>query len=151
MKKFFFLIILILFVTNCGYQKIYSSKNLQLSIKEIKKENTVLNNEISNALLNIFYNGNAEKYFTLEIETKKSTDIKSKDSSGNPIIYRIKIETSVIAINNKNEKYKNTISKEIDYNNDDDKFKLSQYVNELEKILTTETIEEIINFLVDLK
>ena len=151
MKKFFFLIILILFVTNCGYQKIYSSKNLQLSIKEIKKENTVLNNEISNALLNIFSNGNAEKYFTLEIETKKSTDIKSKDSSGNPIIYRIKIETSVIAINNKNEKYKNTISKEIDYNNDDDKFKLSQYVNELEKILTTETIEEIINFLVDLK
>ena len=57
----------------------------------------------------------------------------------------------MIAINNKNKKYKNTISKEIDYNNDDDKFKLSQYVSEQEKILTTETIEEIINFLVDLK
>ena len=40
--------------------------------------------------------------------------------------------------------------KEIDYNNDDDKFKLSQYVSELEKILTTKIIEEIISFLVDL-
>ena len=54
MKKLILLFIITLFVTSCGYQKIYSSKNLQLSIKEIKKENTVLNNEISNALLNIF-------------------------------------------------------------------------------------------------
>ena len=151
MKKLFLLLILTLFVTNCGYQKIYSSKNLQLSIKEIKKDNTVLNNEISNALLNIFSNDNAEKYFILEIETKKSTDVKSKDSNGNPVIFRIKFEANVIAIDNKNERYENTFSKEIDYNNDDDKFNLSQYVNQLEKILTKEIIEEIINFLVDLK
>ena len=77
--------------------------------------------------------------------------IKSKDSNGNPVIYGLKIETKVIAIDNKNEKYENTFLKEIDYNNDDDKFKLSQYVNELEKILIAETIEEIISFLVDLK
>ena len=151
MKKLFLLLILTLFVTNCGYQKIYSSKNLQLSIKEIKKDNTDLNNEISNALLNIFSNDNAEKNFILEIESKKSNDIKSKDSSGNPVIYRIKFEINVIAIDNKNERYENTFSKEIDYNNDDDKFNLSQYVIQLEKILTKEIIEEIINFLVDLK
>ena len=151
MKKLFLLLILTLFVTNCGYQKIYSSKNLQLSIKEIKKDNTELNNEISNALLNIFSNGNAEKYFTLEIETKKSTDIKSKDSNGNPVIYRIKFKTNVIAIDNKNERYESTFSKEIDYNNEDDKFNLSLYVNQLEKILIKEIIEEIIYFLVNLK
>ena len=77
--------------------------------------------------------------------------IKSKDSNGNPVIYGFKIETKVIAIDNKNEKYENTFLKEIDYNNNDDKFKLSQYVNELEKILIAKTIEEIISFLVDLK
>ena len=54
MKKLFLLLILSIFITNCGYQKIYSNKNLQLSIKEIKKENTDLNNEISNALLESF-------------------------------------------------------------------------------------------------
>ena len=151
MKKLFLLLILSIFVTNCGYQKIYSNKNLQLSIKEIKKENTVLNNEISNALLRIFSDSDPKKYFTLEIETKKSTNVKSKDSNGNPAIYGIKIETKVIVIDNKNKKFENTFLKEIDYNNDDDKFKLSQYVSELEKILTTEIIEEIISFLVDLK
>ena len=151
MKKLILLFIIALFVTSCGYQKIYSNQNLELSIKEISKDNTVINNEISNALLSIFSNSNSEKYFSLEIESKKTIVIKSKDSNGNPVIYGFKIETKVIAINNKNEKYENTFLKEIDYNNDDDKFKLSQYVNELEKILIAETIEEIISFLVDLK
>ena len=151
MKKLILLFIITLFVTSCGYQKIYSNQNLELSIKEISKDNTVINNEISNALLSIFSNSNSEKYFSLEIESKKTIVIKSKDSNGNPVIYGFKIETKVIAIDNKNDKYENTFLKEIDYNNDDDKFKLSQYVNELEKILIAKTIEEIISFLVDLK
>ena len=151
MKKLILLFIIALFVKSCGYQKINSNQNLELSIKEISKDNTVINNEISNALLSIFSNSNSEKYFSLEIESKKTIVIKSKDSNGNPVIYGFKIETKVIAIDNKNEKYENTFLKEIDYNNDDDKFKLSQYVNELEKILIAETIEEIISFLVDLK
>ena len=39
MKKLFLLLILSLFISQCGYEKIYSGKNLNLSIKNIKKEN----------------------------------------------------------------------------------------------------------------
>ena len=113
MKKLILLFIITLFVTSCGYQKIYSNQNLELSIKEISKDNTVINNEISNALLSIFSNSNSEKYFSLEIESKKTIVIKSKDSNGNPVIYGFKIETKVIAIDNKNEKYENTFLKEM--------------------------------------
>ena len=35
----------------------------------------------------------------------------------------------------------------MNYNNNDDKFELSQYINEIEKILIKETVEEIINYL----
>ena len=36
----------------------------------------------------------------------------------------------------------------MNYNNNDDKFELSQYINEIEKILIKETVEEIIAYLV---
>ena len=35
----------------------------------------------------------------------------------------------------------------MNYNNNDDKFELSQYIKEIEKILIKETVEEIIDYL----
>ena len=39
----------------------------------------------------------------------------------------------------------------MNFNNNDDKFELSQYVNEIEKILIKETVEEIISYLADIR
>ena len=68
MKKFIFIINIIFFITSVDYEKIYSGKNLNLSIKNIKKENNIINNELSNALLGIFSNKTSENIFDLEIE-----------------------------------------------------------------------------------
>jgi len=68
MKKLFLLLILSLFISQCGYEKIYSGKNLNLTIKKIKKENNAVNNEISNALLGILSNKTSENTFDLEIQ-----------------------------------------------------------------------------------
>ena len=151
MKNIFLLLILTLLISQCGYERIYSGKNLNFSIRDIKKENNIINNELSNALLGILSKKTSDNIFDLEIQSKKSTDVKSKDSKGNPSVYVLKLETKIIAKDKKNKKYINIINEEMNYNNNDDKFELSQYINEIEKILIKETVEEIISYLADIK
>ena len=151
MKNLSLLLILSLFLSQCGYERIYSGKNLNLSIKNIKKENNIINNELSNALLGILADNTSDNIFDLEIQSKKFTSVKTKDSKGNPSVYVLKLQTKIIAKDKTNKEYINIISEEMNYNNNDDKFELSQYINEIEKILIKETVEEIIGYLSDIK
>ena len=150
MKKIFLFLILILFVNQCGYEKVYSSKNLDFSIKNIKKENNTINNELSSALLGLLSKRTSDNAFDLEIQTIRSTEIKSKDSKGDPSVYVLKLETRVIVKNMANEEYTNVFYEEMNYNNDDDKFELSQYINEIEKILIKEKVKKIVDYLTNL-
>ena len=151
MKKLFLLLILSLLISQCGYEKIYSSKNLNLTIKKIKKENNLINNELSNALLGILSNKSSENTIDLEIQSKKFTDVRSKDSKGDPIVYVLKLETKIIAKTKSNREYTNIFYEQMNYNNNDDKFELSQYIGEIEKILIQETVKDIISYLADLE
>lgn len=151
MKKLFLLLILSLFISQCGYEKIYSGKNLNLTIKKIKKENNAVNNEISNALLGILSNKTSENTFDLEIQSKKFTEVRSKNSKGDPSVYVLKLETKIIAKDKANKEYTNIFYEEINYNNNDDKFELSQYIKQLEKILTEEIVQDIIAYLTNIE
>ena len=79
MKKLFLLLILFLFFSQCGYEKIYSKKNLNLTIKKLKKKTILSIMKLSKKLLGILSNKTSENTFDLEIESKKFTEIKSKD------------------------------------------------------------------------
>ena len=151
MKKFLLFLIMTFFLNQCGYEKVYSNKNLNLSIKEIKKESNPLNNDLSNALLEILSNNKSDNVFDLEIQSNKFTEIRSKDSKGNVSVYVFKLETKIIVTDNNNREYKNIFNKEMNYSENDDKFELSQYLNQIEKILINETVEEIIGYLIDLR
>lgn len=151
MKKLFLLLMLSLFISQCGYEKIYSSKNLNLTIKKIKKENNLINNELSNALLGILSNKSSENTVDLEIQGKKFTEVRSKDSKGDPVVYVLRLETKIIAKTKSNREYTNIFYEQMNYNNNDDKFELSQYLGEIEKILIQETVKDIISYLADLE
>ena len=151
MKKLFLLLILSLLISQCGYEKIYSSKNLNLTIKKIKKENNLINNELSNALLGILSNKSSENTIDLEIQSKKFTEVRSKNSKGDPSVYVLKLETKIIAKDKANKEYTNIFYEEINYNNNDDKFELSQYIKQLEKILTEEIVQDIIAYLTNIE
>ena len=43
-------LIIFFLLLSCGYKPIYSSKNINFSIKEIQNENTPLNNEFARSL-----------------------------------------------------------------------------------------------------
>ena len=49
------------------------------------------------------------------------------------------------------KEYTKIFTKKMNYNNNDDKFQLSQYINEIEKILIEETVEEIVIYLTNIK
>lgn len=151
MKKLFLLLILTLFISQCGYEKIYSDQNLNLTIKNIQKENNAINNELSNALLGILTNKTSENTFDLEIQSKKFSEIKSKDSKGDPSVYVLKLETEIKVKNKVDEENIKIFYKEMNYNNNDDKFELSQYIKEIEKILIKETVKDIIAYLANLR
>ena len=147
MMKNFILIIIFIFLTNCGFEPIYSKKNLDIKINKIVKENTLLNNEISNALLNIYNDLSASKVLNIKIDSKKSVNVKSKNKKGDPSNFELLIKVDFEAIDQSDKKYSQEFSRKINFNNNDDKFQLVKYQLELEKILTKKLIEDIINYL----
>ena len=81
---------------------------------------------------------------------KRKVSIKSKDSKGNALVFELKINLKFSSLNSDN-KAERLLSQKITYNNSDDKFKLKQYENELEDILITKIVEDLINYLSSLE
>ena len=144
-NKFFLLFLLFLFLSNCGYKPIYSTKNLNFTIKNIENSNTSLNNKFAKSI-NALKNREGDKKIDIKIESEKKIKIKSKDSKGNALVFELQIFLKFETLNMDSEN-KKLFSRKINYNNSDDKFKLKQYENELEDILITKIVEDLINYL----
>ena len=144
-NRFFLFFLLFLFLSNCGYKPIYSTKNLNFTIGNIEKNNTSLNNKFARSI-NSFKNEDNDKKIDIKIESDKKIKIKSKDSRGNALVFELEIYLKFTTFNTDNETEKLLLRK-ITFNNSDDKFKLKQYENDLEDILINEIVEDLINYL----
>ena len=143
-KPFIFLIFFLI-LSSCGYQPIYSTKNLNFTIGKVEKENTSLNNKFAKSI-NALTNRESDKKINIKIESDKKIRVKSKDSKGNTLVLELEINLKFINLNSDNQ-VQESLSRKITYNNSDDKFKLKEYENELEDILITKIIEDLINYL----
>ena len=143
-KPFIFLIFFLI-LSNCGYQPIYSTKNLNFTIGNIEKENTSLNNKFAKSI-NALTNRESDKKINIKIESDKNIKIKSKDSKGNTLVLELEVSLKFINLDSDNQ-VQESLSRKMTYNNSDDKFKLKEYENELEDILITKIIEDLINYL----
>ena len=143
-KPFIFLI-LFLILSSCGYQPIYSTKNLNFTIGKVEKENTSLNNKFAKSI-NTLTNKESDKKINIKIESDKKIRVKSKDSKGNTLVLELEINLKFTNLDSDDQAQK-FLSRKITYNNSDDKFKLNEYENELEDILITKIIEDLINYL----
>ena len=144
-KKLFISLIFFLILSNCGYQPIYSTKNLNFTIGKVEKENTSLNNKFAKSI-NALTNRESDKKINIKIESDKNIRVKSKDSKGNTLVLELEINLKFINLDSDNQ-VQQSLSRKITYNNSDDKFKLKEYENELEDILITKIIEDLINYL----
>lgn len=150
-NKFAILYIVFFFLSSCGFNPIFSSKNLLVSIGRIEAENTKLNNEISKALKQISSQNQLEKKIDIRISSEKNILIKSKDKSGNPKIFELVINLEIEILNPSYNNFKKEFTKRISYKNEDDKFKLSEYQKELESSFVKDLVIDIINFLSSLE
>ena len=141
-KNLFLIIILNLFLfQGCGYEPVYSSKNFVFKIGKTDYENNRINNQIARSLKS-FSNKNAQNIIDLELNSKKEKDVISKNKSGDPQIFNLRI-----TINIKIKDDEKTFISEQTYNNNENKFELNQFESEIEKQLISEIIDDILIYL----
>ena len=133
MKKFKIIyIFLLLIVSACGFQSIYTTKNSNFLINEVK---LIGNDEINNKIYNHFNfyknNKNYIKIYNVEINSLLNKETSSKDEKGNAKIFKLSLNVKLeIFEDNKLIKTK-TFIKDSTYKSINNKFDLKQYENNL--------------------
>ena len=101
--KNFGLIILLLFLSGCGYSSIYKNQksiNFQMNIVEAKGDSE-LNNLIKNQI-KLYSVPNSKNIYNLKVDTSFSKKVLTKDSSGVITDYNLSV-ISVFSLNFKNK------------------------------------------------
>ena len=143
---FFFLIFL--FLTQCGYEKIYSNKNIKFNIKEIKIENNLnIGRQIKNRLEIFSSDSPGNKNYILRVSSYFDKTTASKDKKGNPKTFNISVVANVTFIDNENIERNKSFLENINYNNDENKFSLKQYENSLIENLTDKIVDNLLIYL----
>ncbi len=140
-------IVLIVFLTSCGYTPIYVNKNLEnFEYQEIISEgDRNINKKIISSLNIKKNNKNENKFF---ISSSFKIDEVSKNSKGQIELYKSTLTVSIKVKDSKNLDIKSkNYSKEFTYSNRDNKFELVEYQNSIQKNLIKIIIGEIILFL----
>ena len=146
-NKIFFLVIF-MFLAQCGYQTVYSNKNSNFSISDVKILNDQnIGRQIKNRL-DVLSNAtkNSDNYY-LEIDSKFEKTTASKDKQGNPDTFNLIVNVKVTLTNNKNFKETKIFSEGINYDNSDNKFSLRKYENSLKENLTDKIIDNLLIYL----
>lgn len=146
MKKF--LIILLLSISNCGYQPLYvDANNEELIFKEIDLRGDKKINRKIISTLNISKDSTNYNYEELILDSKKNTRITAKNSKGEAVSYKKSIETVLITINKDGEKVNKSFNADFSYGTKKNKFELAEYEKQVEGNLIEEITEDIIIYI----
>ena len=146
-NKIFFLAIF-MFLTQCGYQTVYSTKNSNFYISDLEILNDQnIGRQIKNRLSALSSaSKNSDNYY-LRIDSKFEKTTASKDKQGNPNTFSLIVSVKVTLTNNKNIKETKVFSEGINYDNSDNKFSLKRYENSLKENLTEKIIDNLLIYL----
>jgi len=145
MKKIF--LILIFFLSNCGYQAVYVNKNIEnLYFQKIHLEgDKFINKKIINTLSIKEDNKNQNELY---ISSSQQIEQSSKNSKGEVVLFRTIIYINLEIRNTNNEIIKNKkFVKDFIYKNKKNNFELVDYQNSIKNDLTNEVIGEIMIYL----
>ncbi len=144
-------VLLLLTLEACSYKPIYSNNKISFEISDIiftgeKDINKIIERKLS---LNREEGKKNIKVYNLEIDTIKKRIIVSKDSKGDPIKFELIITAKYSVYDEGKLILTNKIEKNNIYNNDSDKFKLSQNeqitLENMSEIISDNIISSIIN------
>ena len=146
-KNLIKLLILLFFVSACGYTPIYTSKNSSFAITQVGTTGNIKLNRIISAKLTNYKDTNANKQFNLSINTSLEKEVSSKDTKGNPKTYRINLKSNILVKDSKGNEKNKLFIKSLDYNNRNNKSDLKKLENETSKNLAEKIAEDLIIYL----
>tara|TARA_B100000963_G_C22333711_1_gene539782 strand:- start:7 stop:456 length:450 start_codon:yes stop_codon:yes gene_type:complete len=142
MIKFFFVIVVLSFLSNCSYEPVLTKKNYNFSFEKI---NSIGETSINKLIKQKFDISNKEENkYDLFFETKKIREIIAVDKKGDPTIFSLKIYLEYKITKNGNEVLKKKLEKKVTYNNIDDKFELSKKEEDIIIYLSESLSDEIL-------
>ena len=152
MKSLVSLIVLSLFLTNCGFKPIYNSKNSNFEIIEIENKNENKNSFFIEKTIMSLSNNDAKNKVKLEIDYKQSISTILKDSKGDPSKKKLSISVNLNVKNERNNILVNqSFNEEFSYDVQSDKFGMSQYEKNITDNLNSKISNDIIFLLGTLK
>ncbi len=143
------LLVLLFFLSSCGYQPVYLNKNLKnIEYSKIKLNGDESINKIIINALPISVNDNNEKKNQLNLSSIYKIEPASKNSKGQVLSFKSMIEVNLEVKNINNEIVQNkNFVKQFIYNNKQNNFELIDYQNSIKDDLIDIIISEIIIYL----
>ncbi len=144
---FNYYLILLIFLTSCGYERIYLSKELNFNIVELKfNSNQKVNKNIERTFNNLNKNVNGKEIKAV-VDSQKEKKIITKDKKGNPNLFELSIKVEIYFYENEKLLNKKIFIKNNKYSNNENKFDLNVYEQNLEETLNQKIVEEIYTYL----
>ena len=145
LKKILIFPIFFLFFLSCGYTPIFSKKDVNFSIENIKfLGDKDVKEKINHSLSNYSNKPNKEKKVSLIINSSKKINVASKNSKGEAQTNRISIEANVKIILSENNFLTKSFSESLIYNIIDRKSEQKLTENKLIENLSNEIALQII-------
>ncbi len=146
MKKI--LILFLFFITSCGFEPLYSNKNLnKFSFKKIETEGEKNINRRIISTVSIKEAGTNFSHKKLILKNEKKIIETSRNSKGQPDSFKMSIKLKIILEDNMNKIVEKNFYEEFSYKNQDNKFDLSEYEIKLENDLVDKIIDDLIIYL----
>ena len=150
MKKFFLLVMLLLF-TQCDYKPIYSQNNNNFAIKIVEFNENKSNKILATRLENYSYKKNNLRLYELKLLTSENKFVLSKDTKGDPLQLSLKISLKVEVYEKNKMISKKEYVEQFNYQNLNKKFELKSYESEIRTNVYDKMISKILIDLANLK
>ena len=146
------LLILSLFIllTSCGYQPLFSSKDVPFSIIKVNYDNSVNSKKIIQNLKR-YENTKSKNSYEITLSTTEQRNEISKSKKNDISNYRIIINSVVKIEQNNNILLNKKYNKSFDYQGSEKKFDQTQYEKNLKNSLLDKMSNEIIRDLFSIK
>ena len=142
------ILFLVCFLFGCGYEPLYLKKNnLDKPIKSWAFNGDKNINRMISAQLKSVRDKDKKTGYDAKIDSKKLLEIISKDSVGNPSIYRLSVLVNFQLIDNEIIIKQRDFNVSFNFNENKNKFELAQYKKNIEMNLVNEVAEKIFIFI----
>ena len=154
MEKKIFTFILLIFLSSCGYEAIYSVKNIKNYDFSISKLSFIGDREINLKIkqkLNNYTQEIKDINFILKVTITSEKIILIKNDAGDSTNFKIKIIVNIDVFNKEKLKSNFIIIESFNYDNNSNKFELKNYEKEIKRNLADIVAEKLIFKLANIK